>query len=212
MTRAPSRGTSLVLSGTFDFTACAKNYPEIKHKYQIEISVPTGFPRDVPKVKETNGKIPRNGHYHVNHDDTLCLGSPLQLLIKLNTNTSPTLTGFASKCLVPYLYAVSHKLLYGGKFIFDELSHGVLGILDDYQKTLGLETSEQTIKAIKLIGTKKRIANKKLCPCNCGNRLGVCSMHYKLNKIRTIAPRSWFTGHAKKIEKELKEEMGLKRS
>lgn len=193
MTIEPSRGADLILKGKFDFKANIEKRPEIVDSYSLWISVPSGFPQALPEVKELDRKIPRDGKHHVNPDDTLCLGSPLRLLKKVNAK--PNLTGFAEDCLVPFLYAISHKLLYGGDFIFSELPHGEEGILDDYQKLFDLTNSIQVKLAIKLLGMKKRLANKHPCPCGCDKRLGKCVFHLKLNKYRTMASRTWFKKH-----------------
>ena len=72
---------------------------------------------------------------------------------------------------MPYLYAVSKKLQYGGDFAFNELAHGELGIIADYCDLFGLKKREQVINVLELLGMKPRIANKKPCPCECGRRL-----------------------------------------
>ncbi len=59
----------------------------------------------------------------------------------------------------------------------------------------GIETDQkrtQTTQAILMLGVRKRIANKRPCPCGCNNRLGACSLHHKLNDFRKMAPASWF--------------------
>ncbi len=120
--------------------------------------MPAAFPRDLPRVTETGRRIPREGEHHVNPtDDTLCLGSPLSLLLKLSTD--PTLNGFAETCLVPYLHAVSYKLRHGGPFPFGELAHGTPGVLTDYRSLLCLKDDEQAREAVRLLGMKKRRAN-----------------------------------------------------
>lgn len=144
-------------------------------------------------MKETGGKIPRGGDFHVNPDDTLCLGSPLRLL-KIIYNY-PSLNGFTNKCLIPYLSAVSYKLKNGGEFLFGELAHGKPGILDDYSILFELSQPSQVEQVIQLLGVKKRIANKKPCPCGCGKRLGVCSFRHKLEEFRKMAPAAWFQAH-----------------
>lgn len=102
--------------------------------------------------------------------------------------------------MVPYLFAVSNKIQSGGEFVFGELPHGKKGIIDDYLDLFGLKSHEQVLNTIILLGMKKRLANKKPCPCGCGKRLGVCSFNYKINQFRKMAPRSWFSNHAKVIE------------
>lgn len=184
----------MCLRGKFRFKANVSGNDEIDDSYKLEILVPDKFPRALPKVKETGGKIPRDGNFHVNPDGTLCLGSPLRLLSKVHS--VPNLTGFADKCLVPYLYAVSHKLMSSGDFVFGELDHGDQGIVDDYSVLLGLKERHHITQAIRLLGIKKRMANKRVCPCGCGKRLGACPIHHKLNEFRKMAPVSWFKAHA----------------
>ncbi|MCK9293864.1 MAG: hypothetical protein M0P70_02175 [Desulfobulbaceae bacterium] len=194
MSTAPCSDAGVCLRGKFRFKASVSDSDEIDDSYKLEIVVPDKFPQALPKVKETGGKIPRDGNFHVNHDGTLCLGSPLRLLRKIHS--APNLTGFADKCLVPYLYAVSYKLRHGGDFVFGELAHGGQGIVDDYSVILGLKERPQVTQAIQLLGIKKRIANKRSCPCGCEKKLGACPFHHKLNEFRKMAPVSWFKAHA----------------
>ena len=194
MSTAPCSDAGVCLRGKFRFKAEVSGGDEIDDSYKLEIVVSDKFPQALPKVKETGGKIPRDGNFHVNPDGALCLGSPLRLLRKVHS--APNLTGFADKCLVPYLYAVSYKLMHGGDFVFGELAHGDQGVVDDYSVMLGLKERHQITLAIQLLGIKKRIANKRLCPCGCGKRLGACRFHHKLNEFRKMAPVSWFKAHA----------------
>jgi len=193
MSLGPSRGAAMVLKGTFSFSATPKGGKKITDSYQIEITIPAAFPRVLPSAKENGEKIPRNGKYHVNSDKTLCLGSPLRLLHKIAIN--PTLVGFAENCLVPYLYAVSNKLQNGEEFPFGELAHGEKGIIEDYLGIFRFKTRSQVNNALILLGTKRRIANKQPCPCECGRRLGGCPFHRTLNDYRKMTSRSWFKTH-----------------
>ncbi len=190
MALRPTGGDMLNIEGRFDFRAKAEGYNEIGEEYSLRIKVPLIFPRDVPHVFELEKRIPRNGQYHVNPDGSLCLGSRLRLLQKLSQNA--TLTGFSSSCLVPYLYNVAHKLIYGGDFPFGELAHGIPGELADYVELFSLKTVEQAKLAVLYLGMKERKANKLPCPCGCGLRLGKCGFHRKLKKFRHLAERSWF--------------------
>lgn len=190
MTIGPSGESDIILKGIFKFKAAVKELPEIEDSYSLLIRIPSKFPFHIPIVEEVGGKIPRDYNYHINPDETLCLGSPLRLFKKLSAN--PTINVFAEECLVPYLYAVSYKLQNGGSFIFGELAHGQRGIVDDYKQLLGLGTKEQVIYALGLLGVNKRLANKQPCPCKCGKRLGVCNFRKVLNHYRQIAPSSYY--------------------
>ncbi|WMI72186.1 hypothetical protein RBH88_03535 [Aminobacterium sp. MB27-C1] len=200
MSIVPSKDVSLLfkLRGRFDFQV-QLNEP-INGSFMLEILVPINYPQDLPVVKEVERQIPLDGWHHVNSDGSLCLGSPIRLLKKVHDN--PNLTGFAENCLVPFLCAISYRFKFGGDFIYGELRHGAEGIIDDYKDLLGLKTKSQVLKTLKLLGMRKKRANKKLCPCGCNRKLGACEFHYKLNDLRKIASRSWFREHFKKLKKE----------
>lgn len=187
----PSAGQNLRLKGQFVFAAHHAKEGDIQDAFALEIIVPIGFPKELPRVTETGGRIPRSGEYHVNPtDNTLCLGSPLSLLLRLSKK--PTLEGFTANCLVPYLFAISRKLKNGGPLLFGELDHGVDGLFADYLQLFGLKTKEQLIYAFRLLGMKKRRANKLPCPCGCGIRLGRCKYNFRLREFRKVASRTWF--------------------
>ena len=190
MSTTPTNEDGIYLNGKFRFKASVPNKEEIEDTYFLKIFIPNDFPKDLPIVWETDGKIPHIDDFHVNPDKTLCLGSPLRLLQIVHNN--PSLTGFSEKCLVPFLYAISYKRKNGGNLILGELPHGEKGMLEDYSVLLGLDDKNQIKKAIKLLGIKKNKANKNLCPCGCGLRLGACPFHRKLNEFRKMGSRSWF--------------------
>ncbi len=194
MSIVPSRGDGTILKGLFSFSAKPKDKIEISDSYQLQIAIPQSFPKEIPKITEIGHKIPREAKYHVNGDDTLCLGSALRVRQSLSQN--PSIPGFTKNCLLPYLYAISHKLKYGGDFPFGELDHGEPGVIADYLNLFCLKEGSQVKQTLLLLGMKKRIANKKPCPCGCGKRLGACPFHYKVNNFRKLAYRSWFNAHA----------------
>lgn len=190
MALRPADGDELNIEGWFEFKARAENYNEIREEYLLRIRIPSLFPRDLPAVYELERRIPRDGHFHVNPDGSLCFGSRLRVLQKLAR--VPTLIGFSESCLVPYLFAVSHKLTYGGDFPFGELAHGIAGELRDYIELFDVKTLEQARMAVKCLGMRERVANKLPCPCGCGKRLGRCRFNMKLKKFRRLTNRDWF--------------------
>jgi hypothetical protein len=192
----PQIGTELGLKGRFAFRAQRPAMPEVTDVYELSLLVPSAFPRDIPQVKETAGRIPADGKHHRNSDGTLCLGSPLRLLVNISKN--PTLIGFAENCLIPYLYAMSRNLNEGIPFVFGELEHGTPGELSDYAALLGVKNPDQARKAVRLLGMKERCANKQPCPCGCGHRLGRCTFRARLSQIRDLAPLSWFRSVAQR--------------
>ncbi len=187
----PAAGRNLVIVGTFRFSAQPSSGIEITDSYNLRLYVPDNFPQNLPEVTEVDQKIPRDGQHHVNSlDGTLCLGSPLRLLLKLSIE--PTLSGFAAECLVPYLYAISHKLRFGGELPFSELAHGTPGALQDYTDVFRLKIPSQAKAALSLLGIKTRLANKLPCPCGCGRRVNQCSFNERLRLFRGLAGRKWY--------------------
>ena len=197
MSLQPTRHDETVIRGQFHFKANGSGNAT-EDTFELEMLINRIFPSAIPEVRETAGKIPKTGDYHVNPDGSLCLGSHLRL--KNALFEAPDLVSFTENCLVPYLFNVSIKLRHGGEFITGELAHGTAGILHDYMEMFDLSTPVQIVYALELLGTKKRIANKKMCPCGCGLRLGRCPVHHRLNVFRPAAPRSWFSKHARDVE------------
>lgn len=186
----PSSKPELRIEGQFEFVARSLEHEPITDCYHLSIVVPLTFPRSLPTVEELDQKIPRIAAYHVNKGGSLCLGSRLRLLVELNKD--PSLEGFANNCLVPYLFAVSHKLRHRGKFPFGELPHGESGELLDYVDLFGLHSAEQARMAVRYLSMKKRRANKLTCPCGCNRRLGVCRFNRRMTRFRRLAERTWF--------------------
>ena len=193
MALRPRSGKSPVLRGLFQFSATHEQGGLICDAYELEIEIPESFPEETPVVREIGHRIPRDGNFHINlREESLCLGSPLAL--RLHLFREPSLNSFASNCIVPYLYAVSHKLSNGGPFIFGELDHGEKGELDDYLRIFGLKTHSEALRTLHMLGLKKRIANKRPCPCGCSRRLGVCKFNSVIRPFRLVAKRSWYRG------------------
>lgn len=195
------------LVGTFRFAASlAGDTTAMEDQFQIAIEVPRPFPREIPTVFETGERIPRSAEFHVNSDASLCLGSPIRLLSIIAT--SPTILGFTDRILVPFLFAVSESVNGRLSFPFGELPHGAPGALTDYQAMFGLKTRREAKLALQALSTRKRIANKRPCPCGCGLRLGKCPLRLKLNPFREAASRAWFAKEVRRVDGVSEQDLG----
>ena len=197
MSIVPNRSEKIVIDGLFRFHAAPPNGKEIMDTYQLSIIVPKKFPKELPSVFETGGKIPREPKFHVSEDGSLCLGTQLRIMISIVQK--PTLSIFTTYFIKPYLYAISLNRIAGGELIFGELDHGDKGILQDYSKILNLYSLEQIKQALLLLSIKKRLANKKPCPCGCGFRYGKCKYRLHLEKFRYLSDKEWFESQASAI-------------
>jgi hypothetical protein len=183
---APTSDGTLKLGGTLAFAAEPVGKERIDDEYEIEITVFPGFPAWVPSVRETAERIPAS--YHKLDDGSLCLGSPTRLHLILST--SPTVKGFVDRCVVPYLYGYSYVEKHGHP-PFGELSHGELGIREDFASLYGVTNPRRVREFVRLTGMKKREANKQPCPCGRPLRLGRCH-HRRVNHLRDRLGRRWF--------------------
>ncbi|HET6929287.1 MAG TPA: hypothetical protein VFI45_03115 [Candidatus Acidoferrum sp.] len=176
----------LVMAGRLEFTAEMSGKTRISDSYEIEIRVHDRFPQKIPVVFETKGRIPLR--YHHLQDGSLCLGSETRLRFMLSGGLS--LAAFVERCIIPYLYRYSH-LVTCGEAPFDDLAHGVDGIKEDLRLLLGLGDAGDVLASVRLLGMKKRLANKEFCPCRSGSRVGRCH-HRSLNVLRERVGRYWF--------------------
>jgi hypothetical protein len=158
--------------------------------YHIKVTVPVEFPKRFPTVKELGGRIDRKFHRLI--DGSFCLGSPTRLRLALVSD--PTLVGFIERCLIPYLYGYSYCQLHG-HLPFGELDHGHAGLIEDFCRLFGVSTALACVRMLQLTAMKKRVANKRPCPCGSGMRLGRCH-HSCLNKLRLELGRKWCRAQA----------------
>jgi hypothetical protein len=182
----PTTGNSVVLAGTLPIDAQFPGSTHIVDEFEIELSVPRRFPKQIPSVRETGGRIPRS--YHKLSDGALCLGTPTQLLMVLTQSTS--ILRFVERCLVPYLYRYSH-VEKQGVAPYGELDHGMAGVVQDLMLLFKTDRKDTIEQFLRLTSMRKRHANKKPCPCGSGRRLGRCH-NRRVNMLRDRLGRRWF--------------------
>jgi hypothetical protein len=182
----PSGDDRLTLSGNISFSLQGPNHEPIEDTYRVELQVPPDFPQELPTALETGRRIPTS--FHKFKGGALCLGAPTALRMKLAQ--SPTLPTYVDKLVVPYLFGYSYFLQHG-EMPFGELAHGATGILEYLAELFGASNSKGSHDFLRLASLKKREANKQLCPCRSGRRLGRCH-NRQVNDLRDHFGRSWF--------------------
>lgn len=182
----PSGGDSLTLSGDISFRVQGPNHGPIEDTYAVELQVPPRFPEALPTARETGGRIPAS--FHKFTGGGLCLGAPTALRVKLAQ--SPTLSTYVDDFVVPYLFGYSYFVKHGA-MPFGELAHGSTGILECLAELFGAAHTKDAHEFLRLASLKRRDANKRLCPCGSGRRLGRCH-NRGVNDFRDRLGRSWF--------------------
>lgn len=147
----------------------------IEDEYAILMVVPNDYPKNLPRVWETENRIPLDFHKYTN--ESLCLGAPLA--IKKIFYEKPTLNGFVQNCLIPYLYSYSFYAKYGN-MPFGELSHGTKGIYEYYRELFHLEEKRAILRLIKMLAGNNYRGHLP-CPCGSGKKLRSCHGPLLLN-------------------------------
>jgi len=186
----PTTSSDLVLAGSLRCHAANKRDVEIDATYTVELRIPRSFPGGVPRVFETGGVIPMS--FHRNPDGSLCLGAPTALQLALSK--SPTIIGFIGTAVIPYLYGHAYNSQFGG-MPFGELKHGSAGVAQYYRTYFRVPASTNVAELLLLAGLRRRVANKRPCPCGSGRRLGRCH-HLAVNRARSTHGRAWFRRQA----------------
>jgi hypothetical protein len=190
MSVRPATEAGVLVAGEYYLDATHQSAGRKSQTFYLELKIPPSFPSSPPVIHEVGGLIPREADFHVNESDgSFCLGTPLNL--KMVLHLCPDLAEFLRASLRPFLYAVMVKLEVGGSFVFGELPHGNAGVATDFATQLNIENSLVPY-AIKLLTMKKRVANKRPCPCRCGMRLGSCRTNILISRLRQVASRAWF--------------------
>jgi len=171
------------------------NINPIHESYDLKIVFPEGYPKEIPTVTETKHTIPRDPDFHTYDDGSFCLGSDIQL--KGVISETPTVSGFVSKILNPFLYSISYRLKYH-VFPNGGLAHGETGLIDDYEQLFDVKGKLSVLSVLEALGKRKRVANKIGCPCHCGKKLGACDFRSSLIKWRKLDKRRWFREHLSK--------------
>ena len=190
MARMPSKSGTRVVKGHLGFEFSRDGYPTIVDIYNIRIEITQDNRIALPSVTEVGGRIPRDQDHHVNHDGTLCLGSPFALQRVLGMKA--TLVTFVEKCVIPFLYAASWRERGNQGYPFGELAHGRTGLLHDYEQSLKVKGEKAVCHALGALARRRRVANKLPCPCGCGSLLSRCPYRDTINAIRSVGARSTF--------------------
>ncbi|MBA3485862.1 MAG: hypothetical protein H0T88_01495 [Lysobacter sp.] len=183
------------LAGSFEFESTPKGLPCIADTYALRLDVPMGIPDVLLRVAELGGRLRWDPDDHVNSDGSLCLGSPLRL--RLLQRESQGLVAFVEASVVPFLYAASWRAQGNKGYPFSELAHFGAGLIDDYSSIVGFHGHLPVAHALAALSLRRRVANKRPCPCGGGRRLGACACRTRLNGLRRIAPRRlWKQTHS----------------
>lgn len=183
----PIVDNAMILKGNIQRQLYHESYGAIDIDYSLLIHIPFDYPENQPIIYESKGEIQNSPTNHINPDGSFCLGSPLRLKILLKRNSD--FKYFFENCVLPYLYAVTINIQQKVGFAFGELEHGSTGLILDLQDYFHLKDALQVFQMLNLLSSKKKIANRMLCPCGCKQRVTQCDYFQHILKMRKVLTR-----------------------
>lgn len=162
-----SDGTTIV-AGQLSFEASADGLASISDTFSINIYIPNAYPEVLPMVFETGGKIDAS-YQHKFRNKSLCLAVPVEL--SLVFHREPSLLGFVTNLVVPYLYGYCYSRKFG-IHPFGERSHSG-GTVEFFVEALQLSSDLNALVVLDYL-RKYGFDAQKSCPCGSGRRVRHC--------------------------------------
>lgn len=148
---------------------------EVHLSYSVEVKIPDSYPQVPPYVSILEGKI--FGHKYP--DGTLCLGLPIDVLLRLRKD--PSILGFFDNILIPNLFWHAYCDKYGEE-PWPVYSHGDAGweerrneadLRQTYFGILGTSDITVSLRLLKILLDETYMANPR-CPCGSEYHLKDC--------------------------------------
>lgn len=184
----PIVDNTMILKGSIRRQLFHESFGPINLDYSLLIHIPFDYPENLPTIFENLGTIQNSASNHINQDGSFCLGSPLRLKLILKKNSD--FKYFFEKCVLPYLYAVTINTQQNAGFPFGELEHGTTGLILDLQDFFQLKDSSQVYQMLKILSSRKKVANRMVCPCGCEQRVTKCNYFQHILRMRKVLNRS----------------------
>jgi hypothetical protein len=160
-----------VLKGRYLFHTIYEGV-EFKDTFNLTFVFPREYPEQPPLVLEIAGKIPYNFHHYTNGG--LCLAARMEYKVVFAKN--PTLEGFITNLLNPYLLSWLWFDKFG-KMPWGERKHGWTGICESYQDLLKIKNPENVIPFMERL-VRNNINQREPCPC--GSNIPYRNCHKKI--------------------------------
>lgn len=175
-------GPSAEIRGTYPLRDEAGG---VLDEYTVSIELRAGYPKTLPVVRETAGRIPHTLHRHVVRPEGTCC----VVLPDARWEEWPVGAPFSAYLAGPLRnYFLGQSIVeQGGEWPFGEWAHGNQARLDYYKALFETESDAGVRRYLEVIGwphAKGRVG----CPCGSGRRLRKCC-HSKVHDLRSKLPR-----------------------
>lgn len=152
-------------------------------RFHVEVWIPPEFPKEIPVVYETAGRIPHTVHWHTFQKGNLCVIVPEEWFLNPN-----------SKSLIAYLdgplrnFFIGHALAEAGQpRPMGERSHYARGLFEAYGEMVECDNPKAISRYLDYCSAKKLKLHWP-CPCGSGKRVSICHFEH-LIALRKKIPR-----------------------
>lgn len=154
-------------------------------RYEIVVELPRDYPRSVPTVRETGGRIPWVPERH-NTDGAACLFVPEDRgrCWPEGADLSAFLRGPVTQFFFGQSYYEQH-----GRWPFGERSHGTVGRYEFYAEACGSEDPEIVVGFMRMVAAKDPKGHW-LCYCGSGLRMRACHFQTLREFRRVVAQKT----------------------
>lgn len=174
------RDDLVVVRGVFPLT----DKGMVIDRYQIEVELPRTYPKGLPVVRETDGRIPRTGSRHMESDGSACVSVPDEYWYRHPDGMD--LLDFLSGPLMGYLVGQSLAEL-ELSWPQGERGHGADGVAEFYGPLLGTTDHEVIKRFVEAIAARELRGHVR-CPCGSGKRIRGCEHRALLGQLRARIP------------------------
>lgn len=182
LTQQGRTGNETLIAGSLRFKACPADHAPMTDSFDLALSVPAQYPKDLPRVRETGDRIERD-YRHIYRDGTFCLEIPVRE--REIFEQQPSLLGFVERLVVPFLYGYLYWKEHG-EYPFGEHEHGGEVIVRHYRDRLGLSDGNAVL-ALLLLLSRPKVQGHDVCPCGSGRNVRMChrAALLELHRIHT---------------------------
>jgi hypothetical protein len=168
------------------FIRGALHLPENLGFYSIEIELLKDYPDSVPLVKETGGKIKRDGEHHIWTTGNCCLFVEEETFRYYPEGT--TIKAFIQKVVTGHFINQKHFEV-SGKWIDGDRSHGIEGKCEFYREELRTDDIGFIYRFIQYLA-KVTIKKHWICFCGSKKKLQNCHLKLLLDSRKKIKPHT----------------------
>ena len=152
-------------------------------RYQVKITVSDDFPRSLPVVFETAGRIPPDADHHMYGNGSACLFAPGE-----RWRYWPTGSRFVDFLDGPVRSFFIGQALFEltGEWPFGQRSHGAKGIIEAYGEMIRSRNPAVVVRYLEVL-SRRKLRPRSPCPCRSGNPMHSCHLP-KIASLRAKVP------------------------